>query len=98
MKDTVNFSRFVDGFCNRKENFTYEGLQALFNYFEEYEDSTGVEIEFDPIGIICEYIQFEDLADYNRQYADKAESLEDIRKKTEVIEIEGSDSFIICQY
>ena len=57
MKTTVSrydFERaFVD--ADRKENFSYEGLKALFDYFEDYEEQTGEEIELDIIAICCEY-------------------------------------------
>ncbi len=57
MKTTISkydFERaFID--ADRKENFSYEGLGLLFDYFEEYEESTGEEIELDVISICCEY-------------------------------------------
>jgi hypothetical protein len=57
MKTTVSrydFERaFVD--ADRKENFSYEGLAVLFDYFESYEEETGQEIELDVIAICCEY-------------------------------------------
>ena len=52
MKEYVTESTFIDAFKQsdtRKNKFSYEGLQALFEYLEEYEDSTGEEIEFDMI-------------------------------------------------
>ena len=57
MKTTVSrydFERaFVD--ANRKENFSYEALGLLFDYFEDYEEQTGQEIELDAIAICCDY-------------------------------------------
>jgi hypothetical protein len=57
MKTTVSrydFERaFVD--ADRKENFSYEGLGLLFDYFESYEEETGQEIELDVIAICCDY-------------------------------------------
>jgi hypothetical protein len=57
MKTTVSkydFERaFVD--ADRKENFSYEALGLLFDYFEDYEEQTGQEIELDVIAICCEY-------------------------------------------
>ena len=57
MKITVTLSDFRDAFrqCDRQDQFSYEALELLFNYFEELEDSTGQEIELDPIAICCEY-------------------------------------------
>ena len=53
MKQTVNFGDFSDAFCDmdRMENFSPEGLQALFNYIEGYEEDTGVETELDVIAL-----------------------------------------------
>jgi len=38
MKSTVTLSTFVEAFrtMDRNENFSYDGLEALFNSFEEY--------------------------------------------------------------
>lgn len=41
----------------RPNNFSYEGQGVLFDYFEQYEDDTGEQIEFDPIAICCEYAE-----------------------------------------
>lgn len=66
MKTTVSrydFERaFVD--AGRKEQFSYEGMGLLFDYFEEYEESTGEEIDLDVIAICCEYSEdtLEDIA------------------------------------
>jgi hypothetical protein len=66
MKTTVskyNFERaFVD--ANRKNQFSYEALGLLFDYFESYEEETGQEIELDVIAICCEYSEdtIEDIA------------------------------------
>lgn len=56
MKLTINFYAFENAFKTiRPDNFSYEGLRALFDHFEEYEDSTGEQVELDVIGICCEY-------------------------------------------
>ena len=55
MKTTVSrydFERaFVD--AGRKDQFSYEGLSVLFDYLEDYEDSTGEELELDVIAFCC---------------------------------------------
>jgi hypothetical protein len=57
MKINVSLYDFERAFAdyNRKENFSYEGLRLLFEYFEEYEENTGEEVELDVISICCEY-------------------------------------------
>jgi hypothetical protein len=56
MKQTIGLSQFTDAFMSiRPNNFSYEGLQQLFDYFESYEQDTNEEIELDVIAICCEY-------------------------------------------
>lgn len=59
MKTTVSRYDFERAFsdANRKETFSYEGLALLFDYMEEYEESTGEEIELDVIAICCDYCE-----------------------------------------
>ena len=57
MKQTINLSQFRDAFSSRPNHFSYEALEILFNWFEEYESDNGIETELDPIGICCEYIE-----------------------------------------
>ena len=81
MYTSVTFSDFVDAFTamNRKENFSYDGLRVLFDYFEEYENSTGEEIEFDVIGICCEYSE-NTLDEINSYYGQEFEDLEEAQE------------------
>ena len=57
MKQSVNFTAFVDAFHahQRYGQFGYEALKVIFDYLEEYEDSTGEEIKLDVIAICCDY-------------------------------------------
>ena len=66
MKTTVYFSEFCDYFRDiRPDNFSYQGLRILFDYFEEFEDSTGESVDFDVIAICCDFSEdsFENIAD-----------------------------------
>ena len=42
----------------RPDDFSYAALQALFSYLEELEDDMGDQIEFDVIGLCCDYSEF----------------------------------------
>ena len=58
MYQTVNtVSTFRDEFraCGRVDNFSYEALGLLFDYFEAFEMDTGEEIELDVIAICCDF-------------------------------------------
>lgn len=67
MKDTIYKSDFIDRMMDiRPDNFSYDGLVALFDYLEEIEDSCGEEMEFDPIAICCDFTEY-DILDWLRQ-------------------------------
>ena len=57
MKTSINKYDFRDAFqkAGRGNNFSYDGLGVLFDYFEAYEEDSGEEIELDVIAICCEF-------------------------------------------
>jgi len=58
MKTTVYLNEFRDYFSQiRPNNFSYEGLGILFDYIEEYEESSGEELELDVIALCCDYTE-----------------------------------------
>ena len=75
MKQNVNFYAFQDAFtqCGRGNNFSYDGLKALFEYLEEVEESTGDEIELDVIALCCEYSELTD-SEFRESYPDREPS------------------------
>ena len=89
MKKNVSCSSFRDAFADygRTDNFSYEGLTALYNYFVQLEEDCDMEIELDVIAICCEYSEYEDLEEIQGQY--DIDSLEDLRDHTQVIEFDG---------
>ena len=104
MKEYVNEHTFRDRFMrsdNYKNNFSYEGLHALFEYFEELElEMDGIEIEFDMVAICCEYTEYDNIKDFNADYSNYEDgyTLDDIREETTVIEIPGTERFIIGEF
>ena len=54
---TMDKYAFFNAFNNssRKDQFSNEALEAIFEYMEEYSDSTGENVEFDIVGICCEW-------------------------------------------
>ena len=57
---------------HRPDNFTDDGLIALWRYLEELEDETGVEMNFNLADISCSYAEyaspkehFEECGDYD---------------------------------
>ena len=71
MYKTINVYDFRDWFTNSdtyKNNFSWEGLAALFDYLEEYEESTGEKVEFDPIALCCEYSEYKSAWEAMEEY------------------------------
>ena len=98
MIEVVTESQFIERFRQiRPTNFTYEGLQALFEYLEQLEDDTGEEIEFDVIGLCCEFSQYDNLKEFQDDYGKGYECIEDIENETMVVPVD-EESFIIRQF
>jgi hypothetical protein len=73
MKTTVSLFDFQDAFLKSetyKNNFTIDGLNALFDWFEEYERDVndGEEIDFDMVAICCEYSEYESALECAKEY------------------------------
>ena len=94
MKTTVYRHDFIDKFMAiRPNNFTYDGLNALWSWFEEMEEAIGEEYELDVIGICCEFTEYEDLDEINEVYSDH--NFENIEQLTEYTPVIISKSSII---
>ena len=87
MKTSVYLSDFRDTFQSvRPDNFSWEGLEILFNYLEELEQDTGIEMELDVIAICCDYSEatWAQIADGHE--IDLTECEDDEEKEAAVIE------------
>tara|TARA_R110002051_G_scaffold214873_1_gene279606 strand:- start:2 stop:301 length:300 start_codon:yes stop_codon:yes gene_type:complete len=99
MINTVSQNDFVDAFKrSRPNNFSYEGLLALFDWLEMLEEDCDQKIELDVIAICCEYSEYDSLKDFQNDYGDEYESLEDIENNTTLIKIEDTEGFIVQQF
>ena len=59
MKQTINLYAFRNAFykMGRIGNFSYEGVEVLFDYLEELEMATGEEMELDVISLCGEFAE-----------------------------------------
>ena len=99
MKITLNFYGFERAFqrYGRGEQFSYDGLQALFEWLEDLESDIGEEQELDVIGLCCEYCEYDSLKEFQNEYGKEYETIEDVENDTIVIPID-KESFIIQQF
>lgn len=67
---TLSKSSFIDAFkqSSRKNQFSYGALSAIFDYLEEYSDSTGEPVELDIVAICCEWSEAH-WSDIAREYS-----------------------------
>jgi hypothetical protein len=95
MKQTVSSHQFVEAFraAGRESQFSRPALFALFDYLESYEDDCGVELELDPIGICCDWAEYESAVkaagEYGTVFRDEESALEWLRDETSVIEFQS---------
>ena len=104
--DTITLSMFRDYFLRSeqyKNNFSYEGLEALYNYLEEYSEDLGEDIEMDVVAFSCEFAEYNNIEEFQEDYGSEDygreyETIEDIEEQTTVIKLKNKISFIIRQF
>jgi hypothetical protein len=97
---TINAYDFRTEFASmgRHQQFTYAGLNALYEYIEEgYTEDNPFEI--DVIALCVQFTEYENLDECLQEVGnDDIKTLEDLQDHTIVIEIEGSEGIIISEF
>ena len=85
MKKTINFSDFCDAFFNtgRKDQFSYNGKKALFEYIESLEQETGDEMELDIVALCCDFTEYGTALEGAKNYSGFFTSEEDLNEGEE---------------
>jgi hypothetical protein len=104
MKTTVYRDDFLDAFQRIRPNqFSRAALVALFEYLEEIDRESEMEMELDVIALCCAFAEYpnaikaaaaygwesEDVGDDEKADASDREALEFLQDETTVIEFEG---------
>ena len=109
MYQTISIYDFENAFnkAGRKDQFSYEGKQKLFDYLEQYEDDTGERIELDVIALCCEYEETA-VTDIAANHSIDIEGLEEeealetvmdyLRDNTQVVGAVGTDTVIFQSF
>ena len=70
--ERVTESQFINAFKSwdtYKNNFSYEGLKALYEYFEEFaECQDSKTFELDVVAICCDFTEYENFEDFQAQH------------------------------
>jgi hypothetical protein len=73
MKMILNTYQIADALKNDTcARWSYNGSLALAEYLEEYEESTGEEIELDTCAIRCDFSEYSSLLDWAHNYFSNA--------------------------
>ena len=98
MYSIINEYDFTHAFktSNRGDQFSYHGLQALYEWLEEVYCTDDYGVELDVVALCCEWTQYKSIEEYNEAYETEYESYEELIEADvcEVIHVEG-DEFII---
>jgi hypothetical protein len=100
MIKTISRYDFEDSFNESdtyKNNFSYEGKKALYEYLTEYEESTGEQIELDIVALCCDYTEYENIEAVKENYTN-IKNLEDLQDYTQGIAIKGTDRLIVANF
>jgi len=99
MKQTVNEWDFRDAFLRSdtyKNHFTYDGLNALFEYLENFENDMGKELELDIVAICCDFTEYDNLDEYHRDYEGSgSNNLDELGEEKIIIRIGDTERFIL---
>lgn len=86
MKKTVCFDEFRQSFNDYDRDYmSYDGYEALYNYLLDIEEDSGIEMELDPIAIICDFAEYDSIEDVKKNY--NVEDFEDLQEHTWCVEL-----------
>lgn len=98
MKTTIYESDFTHN-PMLEDNFTYHARVALFEYLEQYEEDCGIELDFDPVAIRCDFTEYANIEAFWQDYNSvEFQCLSNIEDTTTVIYVDNSNSFIIQNF
>ena len=94
--ETLTKDSFISRFREiRPDEFSYEGLKVLYDFFDEMSEEK--DIEFDPIAICCDFSELDEesaMVDYGYLF-DKYEIEQDKRDFKELIEILQDETLVL---
>lgn len=96
MKHTVTKWEFIDSIMRINDNakngtFTTEALEILWDWYDDIEYG---DMEFYPSDISGAWSQYKNLKEFQNDYTDEYEDLDDIRDRSIVLQIDD-ESFLV---
>ena len=86
--NTITQSQFHDKFhaYNRGDQFTYEALNALYQWLDDLSEDTGEAIKLDVIALCCQFSEYDSFEEVQGAYRDIGD-IGDLYDQTTVIEL-----------
>jgi len=87
---TIDIYDFRAAFTDydRTAHFSYDGLNALFDWLSEMANDCTEPYELDVIALCCEFTEYSDLAEIKQSY-DTINNIDDLHDRTIAIEFDG---------
>ena len=71
----------------RPDDFSYDALEAMFDFLEQLSDDLGEPMELDVIGLCCDFCEYSSIEEALEAY--RLESLEELQDNTMVLELDN---------
>ena len=99
MYRTINEYEFRQAFKDMdRDYYSYDRYEALYEFLDEICSSDDKGYELDVIGICCEFTEYDDLKEFQKEYGDEEyECIEDIEEQTMVLRLDNG-GFIIAVF
>lgn len=108
---TVDKNIFVSTFMEsyRRDDFSYEALEALFDYYDRLDEECGTQTELDVVAICCDWCECDKdmlISDYgyllDREEDQSDEDyvgalLDELNDNTTVLEV-NDDSYLVAEF
>lgn len=93
---TLSKSSFINAFkqSSRKDQFSYEALEVIFDYLEEYSDRTDEPVELDIVAICCDFAE-SSLSELASSYEIDLEGLEGEDRLETVLSYMEKNTFVL---
>ena len=101
IKQTVSLHTFRDAFMlsdSYKNNFTYGGLKALYDYLENLSDDMGEDLEFDMVALCCEYSEYKSAYDAMSEYQPDDMPTVDNSEGMDLVEIQDATEELCLEW
>ena len=91
VQQEINKYQFVDEFNKiRPDNFSNEGLNALFDWIEEFKQDSFEPYVLDIIELCCDFTEYDSIQQFNEDYGKEFKNFEELEEENLIIKIDDN--------